>query len=92
MSDEDEVKPLLSYNDSGQRELFSIQVTSLNKTWIVKRSYKDFVFLDKQCHQCVFDRKISLLPELPSEASLGSANKVGLGFKPLQMALSYSLA
>jgi hypothetical protein len=54
------------------------QVTSLSKTWLVKRSYTHFVMLDRQVHQCVFDRKISALPELESEERLSTtSNKVG---------------
>jgi len=49
----------------------------LAKTWIVKRSYENFIFLDKQVHQCVFDRKISMLPELPLEENLNVTKKVG---------------
>ena len=83
LSEEDEVKPLICYGDNGSpsnsgKGLFSVQVTSLAKTWIVKRSYDNFVFLDKQVHQCVFDRKMSMLQELPNEEHLNIHNKVRL--------------
>ncbi|GIY49915.1 hypothetical protein CEXT_449101 [Caerostris extrusa] len=45
---------------------FLITVISNSKKWVVRRSYKNFVFLDTQLHRCVYDRKYSLLQELPN--------------------------
>ncbi|GFU57820.1 hypothetical protein NPIL_202621 [Nephila pilipes] len=43
---------------------FLITVISNSKKWVVRRSYRNFMFLDTQLHRCVYDRKYSLLPEL----------------------------
>ncbi|KAG8199000.1 hypothetical protein JTE90_001799 [Oedothorax gibbosus] len=43
---------------------FLVTVISNSKKWVVRRSYKNFVFLDTQLHRCVYDRKYSLLREL----------------------------
>ena len=94
LSEEDEVKPLICYGDNGSpsnsgKGLFSVQVTSLSKTWIVKRSYDNFVFLDKQVHQCVFDRKMSMLQELPNEEHLNIHNKVRLSILYVHYLMPY---
>ncbi|GBN11060.1 Rho GTPase-activating protein 32, partial [Araneus ventricosus] len=44
---------------------FLITVVSNSKKWVVRRSYRNFMFLDTQLHRCVYDRKYSLLQELP---------------------------
>ncbi|KFM80118.1 Rho GTPase-activating protein 32, partial [Stegodyphus mimosarum] len=45
---------------------FLVTVISNNRKWMVRRSYKNFMFLDTQLHRCVYDRKYSLLRELPN--------------------------
>lgn len=50
---------------SGQKpSVFLVQVTSHGRSWVLKRSLADFLFLDRQCHTCVFDRRFSRLPDL----------------------------
>jgi hypothetical protein len=44
--------------------LFQVQVTSLDKRWIVCRTYDNFCYLDKHLHDCIYDRKFSLLQDL----------------------------
>lgn len=41
-----------------------VQVTSGDKCWLVQRSWDNFKMLDQQLHQCIFDRKVSKLPDL----------------------------
>lgn len=48
------------------RLCFLITVISNSRKWMVRRSYKNFMFLDTQLHRCVYDRKYSLLKELPN--------------------------
>ena len=54
---------------SGARQqrggLFSVSVSSRGRSWVVRRSREDFVFLDRQLHSCVYDRRMSQLPQLP---------------------------
>lgn len=45
-------------------EWFTIQVTSAQECWLIQRTYENFVMLDEQLHQCIYDRKVSQLPEL----------------------------
>lgn len=44
-----------------------VQVTSGDACWLVQRSYENFRMLDAQLHQCIYDRKISQLPDLSSQ-------------------------
>ncbi|XP_054717938.1 uncharacterized protein LOC129227411 [Uloborus diversus] len=48
------------------RLCFLVTVISNGRKWMVRRSYKNFMFLDTQLHRCVYDRKYSLLKELPN--------------------------
>ncbi|XP_066251820.1 GTPase-activating protein CdGAPr isoform X2 [Euwallacea similis] len=45
-------------------EWFMVQVTSGEECWLVQRNFENFKLLDEQLHQCIFDRKISHLPDL----------------------------
>ncbi|XP_040573239.2 uncharacterized protein [Lepeophtheirus salmonis] len=73
ISEEEELRSLLplDVNETGgsfldhPTRVFSIQVSSLGKTWNIKRSIEDFYFLDRQAHQCIWDRKLSRLPLIP---------------------------
>nr|XP_060639904.1 rho GTPase-activating protein 33 [Anolis sagrei ordinatus] len=47
-------------------QLFPVQVTCQDKNWQVHRSYEEFNNLDAHLHCCIFDRRFSQLPELPS--------------------------
>ena len=61
--------------------VFSVSVHSHGKSWVVRRSYENFEFLDRQAHQCIFDRKYSQLPVIPQEENVtpnnGQSHKVG---------------
>ncbi|GCB60734.1 hypothetical protein scyTo_0012792 [Scyliorhinus torazame] len=46
--------------------IFLIQVLCQGKGWLVRRSYEDFQSLDSHLHQCIYDRRFSLLPEIPT--------------------------
>ncbi|KAK9884337.1 hypothetical protein WA026_005287 [Henosepilachna vigintioctopunctata] len=43
---------------------YMIQVTSGDECWLLQRNFENFKMLDDQLHQCIFDRKISQLPDL----------------------------
>ncbi|TRY77945.1 hypothetical protein TCAL_10902 [Tigriopus californicus] len=58
----------------GDSWLLSVQVTSRGRTWVVRRSYENFVLLDKQSHQCVYDRRYSQLPEIVEAENLSISN------------------
>ena len=81
LSEEEELKSLAK-NDTAQSivPLFCVQVTSNSKTWVVRRSYENFEFLDRQAHKCVFDRKYSQLAVIPQEENIlpnnGQSHKV----------------
>ena len=55
---------------SSTEKLYIVEVNSRGKTWSVKRNLEDFRLLDRQCHQCVYDRKYSQLSEIPMEENL----------------------
>ena len=55
---------------SSVERLYVVEVNSRGKTWSVKRNLEDFRLLDRQCHQCVYDRKYSQLSEIPMEENL----------------------
>ena len=85
LSEEEELKSLAK-NDTAQSivPLFCVQVTSNSKTWVVRRSYENFEFLDRQAHKCVFDRKYSQLAVIPQEENIlpnnGQSHKVSKPF------------
>ena len=84
LSEEEELKSLTvkSEQNSPLIQLFSVQVTSNGKTWMIRRSYENFEFLDCSAHKCVFDRKYSQLPVIPQEENIlpnnGQSHKVGI--------------
>jgi hypothetical protein len=43
---------------------FLVKVLSNNKSWNVRRTFKNFRLLDRQLHKCIFDRKFSQLVDL----------------------------
>lgn len=55
---------LLKATDEDTSEWHMIQVTSGNECWLLQRNFENFKMLDAQLHQCIYDRKISLLPDL----------------------------
>lgn len=44
-----------------------VQVTSGEECWLLQRNIENFKLLDAQLHQCIYDRKISQLPDLSSQ-------------------------
>ncbi|XP_039284370.1 GTPase-activating protein CdGAPr isoform X3 [Nilaparvata lugens] len=44
----------------------TIRVVSAGQSWLLRRTYENCRMLDKQLHRCIYDRKFSQLPELPS--------------------------
>ena len=84
LSEEEELKSLTVKSEQNSQsliQLFSVQVTSNGKTWMIRRSYENFEFLDCSAHKCVFDRKYSQLPVIPQEENIlpnnGQSHKVG---------------
>ena len=61
---------ITSDSTSSVEKLYVVEVNSRGKTWSVKRNLEDFRLLDRQCHQCVYDRKYSQLSEIPLEENL----------------------
>ncbi|XP_018571914.1 GTPase-activating protein CdGAPr isoform X2 [Anoplophora glabripennis] len=55
-------------NEEDDTEWFMVQVTSADACWLVQRNFENFKMLDEQLHQCIFDRKISQLPDLASQS------------------------
>ncbi|XP_018333981.1 GTPase-activating protein CdGAPr isoform X2 [Agrilus planipennis] len=53
-------------NEEDDSEYYMVQVSSAEECWLVQRNYENFRMLDAQIHQCIFDRKISQLPDLSS--------------------------
>lgn len=50
--------------EDGQDYFFTLSVSSQKKTWLIRRTYRDFRKFDRQLHKCVYDRKFSQLQEL----------------------------
>jgi hypothetical protein len=61
-------------NLTGDSFWFNLQVTSNDKRWIIHRTYENFRYLDKYLHDCIFDRKFSILDELVNLNTLTSSN------------------
>uniref|UniRef100_T1IL19 Rho-GAP domain-containing protein n=1 Tax=Strigamia maritima TaxID=126957 RepID=T1IL19_STRMM len=59
---------LLATGEEERSEYFPIQITSMGKSWVVRRTYDNFCLLDERLHQCIYDRKFSGLPELMQSA------------------------
>ncbi|CAL4147243.1 unnamed protein product, partial [Meganyctiphanes norvegica] len=74
----EELKPLSgnssasSCPEDGENRSLLVQVTSLGRSWVLRRTFENFRFLDRQLHRCCYDRKYSQLPELPPEDNLPS--------------------
>lgn len=59
-----------NYRHNGEdymERTFLVKVFSNNKSWNVRRTYKNFRLLDKQLHKCIFDRKFSQMVELSEQ-------------------------
>lgn len=65
--DEEDLKSLssLEYNENSENKWLTVKVSSQGQSWMLRRTYENFRMLDQQLHQCIYDRKFSLLPELP---------------------------
>ncbi|KAF2356060.1 Phoxous domain [Trinorchestia longiramus] len=61
--------------DDSESKSFLVQVTSLGRSWVVRRTYENFRFLDRQLHRCCYDRKVSRLSELPPEDQMPVPSK-----------------
>ncbi|GJQ85985.1 hypothetical protein Trydic_g21829 [Trypoxylus dichotomus] len=55
-------------NDKDE-EYYMVQVTSGEECWLLQRNIDNFKMLDAQLHQCIYDRKISQLPDLSSRST-----------------------
>jgi hypothetical protein len=57
-------------NNAGTEHWYQILVQCSNtssgaiRQWAIRRTFDSFYTLDRQLHKCIFDRKLSLLPEL----------------------------
>ena len=85
LSEDDEFKYLSATKSETQGAripIYSVHVSSNGKSWVVRRSYENFEFLDRQAHQCIWDRKYSQLPVIPQEENVtptnGRSHKVSL--------------
>ncbi|XP_076366943.1 LOW QUALITY PROTEIN: uncharacterized protein LOC143255339 [Tachypleus tridentatus] len=58
--------------NEGRLWWFCVEIASNGRSWVVRRNYENFRMLDKQLHRCVYDRKFSLLTELPAVEELPS--------------------
>ena len=76
MSEDDEFKYLSATKSEtqGAIPIYSVHVSSNGKSWVVRRSYENFEFLDRQAHQCIFDRKYSQLSVIPQEENVTPTN------------------
>ncbi|XP_077985019.1 uncharacterized protein LOC144439652 isoform X2 [Glandiceps talaboti] len=54
---------------------FTVRVMCHKKSWTLKRSYEDFRVLDKHLHRCIYDRRYSLLVELPRGEAITGNNE-----------------
>ena len=64
----------MSISDYHDLRFRSVQVISQGKSWTVRRTLREFCFLDRQCHTCVFDRAFSKLPDLLEKGEDNSAD------------------
>ncbi|XP_041364518.1 rho GTPase-activating protein 32-like isoform X2 [Gigantopelta aegis] len=55
-----------SYHET-KEQTYLVEVLSAKKQWTVCRTYSDFCMLDRQLHECVYNRRFSDLPELLPE-------------------------
>ncbi|XP_050726285.1 GTPase-activating protein CdGAPr-like isoform X3 [Eriocheir sinensis] len=56
--------------EDAENRTIPVKVCSLGRCWVMRRTYENFRFLDRQLHRCCYDRKVSRLPELPPEDNL----------------------
>ena len=65
-----------SHESDSESTWFQLQVTSNDKKWIIYRSLENFAYLDKHLHECIFDRKFSLLDELDQVAAASDSHQM----------------
>lgn len=53
-------------DDEEPEPWYEIQVNSggSQRDWTLRRSYSSLYRMDRQLHSCIFDRSVSLLPEM----------------------------
>lgn len=61
-------------NNESTSSWFKLQVTSNEKKWIIYRTFENFRYLDKHLHECIFDRKFTLLEDLSSTQTSSPTN------------------
>lgn len=68
-----------------------VQVSSGDECWLVQRNFDNFKMLDAQLHQCIYDRKISQLPDLSSQSLRNAALRDGQNGELLTETLRFYL-
>ena len=63
-NDDDQENIYKSSNLDNNDHIFYLKVFSNEKTWTIRRTYENFRLFDKQLHRCIYDRRVSCLPEL----------------------------
>ncbi len=63
--------------DPASGDHFWVRVTSLGRQWRVRRTWRDLAFLDRQCHRCIYDRRVSGLREVLPGGEAGFAPRGG---------------
>lgn len=66
-----------------------LQVTSGDECWLLQRNLENFKMLDEQLHQCIYDRKISQLPDLANQSPEMDDIEVRIGVYQCEAKLSY---
>lgn len=66
-------------NNDNDEEYYMVQVTSGEECWLLQRNIDNFKMLDAQLHQCIYDRKISQLPDLSSQSNYDNGDDVDDG-------------
>ncbi|XP_049824860.1 GTPase-activating protein CdGAPr isoform X4 [Aethina tumida] len=56
------------HTNDDDSEWYMLQVTSGDECWLLQRNLENFKMLDEQLHQCIYDRKISQLPDLADQS------------------------
>ncbi|GLV36917.1 Cd GTPase activating protein-related [Carabus blaptoides fortunei] len=54
-------------SDDETKDWYTLQVTCMEECWLIQRSLENFTMLDAQLHQCIYDRKVSQLPEISTD-------------------------
>ncbi|XP_033759219.1 uncharacterized protein LOC117341471 isoform X2 [Pecten maximus] len=54
---------------------FLVKTLANDKSWTIRRTFKNFKMLDRQLHRCIYDRKFSRLPNLNQEEDTNKTYK-----------------